>query len=132
MAGRPQLRFFLDNCVPDSVGRVLEAAGHTVIYQRDVIAVDSPDRVVALAAAKNDAILISIDKDHKAIASRFHVSNKQLRKLSRIDLRCSEPEAARRIELALDFIVFEWERAGRASDQRMFLEIQGNAFKTVR
>ena len=132
MARRVVLRFFLDNCVPDSVGRALDAAGHAVIYQRDVIAPNSPDAVVALTSAENEAILVTFDKDYKAIATRFQVSNRRLRKLSRIDFQCSEPEAARRIELGLGFIEAEWALSRKAKDKRMFIVIQGNAFKTIR
>lgn len=94
MARRRQLRFFLDNCVPGSVGQVLMESGHHVIYQRDVIARDSKDQLVALASVENDAILVTFDKDYKAIASRFQVSHRRLRRLSRIDFTCSEPHAA--------------------------------------
>ena|SRR6185437_6579066 len=71
MARRRPLRFFLDNCVPDSVGRALAEFGHEVMYQRNAIVTDAPDVLVALASAQNDAILVTFDKDHKAIASRF-------------------------------------------------------------
>ena len=130
--GRPQIRFFLDNCVPDSVGKVLSAAGHHVIYQRDVIAKDAPDILVALASAANEAVLVTFDKDHKAIASRFSVSNRKLKTLSRIDFRCTEPQAARRIEAGPSLIEAEWLLAQKASDRRLFIEIQSAAFKTNR
>lgn len=132
MADRPRLRFFLDNCVPDSVGRVLNRAGHDVIYQRSVIARDSPDALVALVSAENDAILVTSDRDHKQIASRLGVSNRRLRKLSRIQLQCDEPQAARRVEAGLSLIEAEWTLAQEIGDGRIFIEIQGNAFRTVR
>jgi predicted nuclease of predicted toxin-antitoxin system len=132
MAEKPKLRFFLDNCVPDSVGRILVAAGHEVIYQRDVIARDAPDLLVALASAANEAILVTFDRDHKAIASRFNVSNRKLKTLSRIDLRCTEPQAAERIAAGLSLIEAEWLIAQGASDRRLFMEVQSAAFKTNR
>jgi predicted nuclease of predicted toxin-antitoxin system len=131
MSERPRLRFFLDNCVPDSVGRVLAEAGHEVIYQRDVIPKDSPDKLVALTSAANEAILISFDRDHRAIASRMRVSHRKLRTLSRIDFRCTEPQAAQRIKIGLALIEAEWEHA-QLSGGRLFMEIQGAAFKTNR
>ena len=82
------MRFFLDNCVPDTVAQVLRGAGHEVILQRDAIATDSSDTLVAIASATNDAILVSFDSDFKAIAARASVSQKRLRKLSRIHMRC--------------------------------------------
>jgi predicted nuclease of predicted toxin-antitoxin system len=132
MAGRPRLRFFIDNCVPDSVGQVLIAEGHDVIFQRDVMARDAADPVVAVASAENDAILISLDKDFREIATRFNVSQRRLRKLSRIDIACPEPQAAARIRAGLPLIVWEWEQAQARADGRIFIVVQGNAFKTVR
>lgn len=132
MARRRQLRFFLDNCVPDSVGQVLMESGHHVIYQRDAIARDSKDQLVALASVGNDAILVTFDKDYKAIASRFQVSNRRLRSLSRIDFTCSEPHAAERIKLGLGFIEAEWRLALKAKDRRMFIGIGPTSFRTTR
>ena len=132
MARRRQLRFFLDNCVPDSVGQVLIDSGHLVIYQRDVIARDSKDQLVALASVENDAILVTFDKDYKAIASRFQVSHRQLRRLSRVDFTCSEPLAAKRIKLGLGFIEAEWRLALKAKDRRMFIGIGTTSFRTTR
>ncbi len=127
-----QLRFFLDNCVPDSVGRALAAAGHEVIYQRSAVARDAADILVALTSVENDAILVTFDRDHKAIASRLAVSHRRLNKLSRIDFACHEPEAARRIQAGLTFIEAEWKLACAASDRRMFIRITSISFTTTR
>ncbi|MCP4304259.1 MAG: hypothetical protein GY788_05125 [bacterium] len=132
MARRARLRFFLDNCVPDSVGRVLADAGHEVIYQREVIARDSPDTLVALTSAENDAILVTFDKDFRAVASRFRVSNRRLRKLSRIDFTCPEPQAAERMKVALSFIEAEWRIAKGVKDGRLFIGIGSTVLRTVR
>lgn len=133
MARKHQLRFFLDNCVPDSVGRAISAAGHIVIYQRQVIATNSADPEVALASARNDAILVTLNrKDFDQIANRFKVSNNYLKKLSRIDLTCKEPDAAERIKQGMSLIEAEWRIAQKSKDKRIFIVIQGNAFKTVR
>jgi predicted nuclease of predicted toxin-antitoxin system len=125
------MRFFLDNCIPDPVGHFLKAKGHEVIFQRDAIAADSSDKLVALAAAENEAILVSSDKDFKAIASRFHVSQGRLRKLSRIQFRCAEPRHVSRLELGLGLIKFEWTLCKLASDTRMFIDMD-NQFRTIR
>jgi predicted nuclease of predicted toxin-antitoxin system len=126
------MRFFLDHNVPADVARVLREAGHEVIVQKDAIAADAADPVVALTAAENDAVLISFDRDYRQIATRFGISNVRLRKLSRIQFRCTEPEAAKRLSAGLAFIEHEWELAQAGGDKRIFLEIQGNGFKTVR
>jgi len=132
MARRKPLRFFLDNCVPDSVGRPLTSAGHVVIYQRHAIATDAADILVALASVENQAILVTFDKDYKAIASRFGISHGRLRKLSRIDFSCDEPIAERRIREGLSFIEAEWSLCQKATDRRMFVRITTTTFSTVR
>lgn len=57
---------------------VLRAAGHEVIVLKDAIAPDSADPVVALAAAENEAVLVSFDKDFRFLAGRLGVGNKRL------------------------------------------------------
>lgn len=126
------MRFFLDHCVPTSVADVLRAAGHEVIVQKDAIPTDSSDVLVAVASAANDAILVSFDKDFKSIASRIHISQKRLKKLSRVSLRCSYSQAANRVRVALSFIETEWNIAQASSDKRMFIEIQNGALRTNR
>lgn len=126
------MRFFLDNCVPVAVARVLEDAGHEVILQKQAIATDSSDLLVALASAANDSVLVTFDSDFKAIASRSGVSQKRLRKLSRIQFRCTEPQAAERLKKAMSWVEEEWKIAQRSPDKRMFLEILSNALKTIR
>ena len=126
------LRFFLDNCVPKAVSRVLTDAGHEVIFQSQAIATDSSDTLVAIASATNDAILISFDSDFKALASRSNVSQRRLRRLSRIHFRCTEPQAAERLKKALSWVEAEWKIAQASPDKRMFLEILSNALKSVR
>ncbi len=126
------MRFFLDNCVPAAVARVLKDAGHDVILQKEAIATDSSDTLVAIASAENDAILISFDKDFKEIATRAAISRRRLKTLSRIHFKCTHPQAADRLAKALSWIEQEWIVAGRSPDKRMFLEIQGAALKSLR
>ena len=97
-----------------------------------ILAPDAPDPVVALTAAENAAILVSFDRDFRAIAGRLGVSNRRLRKLSRIQMRCKEPEGPKRLEEAMAFIEHEWKLAQAKSDRRIFIEILGLGLKTVR
>jgi hypothetical protein len=126
------MRFFLDNCVPDPVGHFLRGKGHEVIFQREAIARDASDRLVALAAAENEVILVTSDKDFKAIASRFMISNRKLKRLSRIQFRCDETKHVARLSVGLSLIEHEWQVAQESSDPRMFVEILDSAFKTLR
>lgn len=111
MAAQLRLKFLTDNCVPDSVGQILQDAGHEVIRLRDILPTDSVDPLVASVAELNGAILVSFDKDFKALAPRIGIGQQRFRKLSRIGFRCREPNAARRIGLALSLIEHEWEVA---------------------
>jgi predicted nuclease of predicted toxin-antitoxin system len=126
------MRFFLDHNVPIGVADCFKAAGHEVLIQKDIIAPDAADPVVAIASAAADAVLVSFDKDHNAIAHRHGISNRKLKKLSRIHLRCEPVKTAERIKAAMSFIEFEWREAMILDDQRMFIEILGKGLKTHR
>lgn len=126
------MRFFLDHNVPVAVAETLIECGHEVLIQKTMLPPNASDPVVALTSSLNDAILISFDKDHKAIANRHGIANKQLKRLSRIHFRCDYPEAAKRIKEALSFIQHEWDLAQQSTDPRMFVEILGYGLKTLR
>lgn len=68
--------------MPKAVAAALKGIGHDVMIQKDVIAPDASDPVVALASALNEAILVSFDKDHNALAHRHGIAHKQLKRLS--------------------------------------------------
>jgi len=57
------LKFFVDQCVPNSIIRALQSEGYTVFRLRDYIPPDSEDAVVIEKAQELDAILISLDND---------------------------------------------------------------------
>jgi len=91
------LKFFIDQCCPDSAGKAFESAGYEVIYLREKIAPNSPDSLVAAVAEANRAILVSLDGDFKKIAQRHGVGRRALRTLSLIKLTCRESRANERI-----------------------------------
>lgn len=117
------LRFFLDEGVPRSVGRMLEGAGHVVIYLQDAIATGSTDDIVVAAALANDAILVAVDKDMRTSARRHRISQRQFKDISLLQLRCRETLAAHRVEQALSLIELEWQWAEGKSARRLFIEI---------
>lgn len=120
------LRFFLDESVPHSVGRILTGAGHTVIYLEEAISAGSTDDVVAAAALANDAILVAIDKDMRTSARRHRISLRQFKEISLLQLRCRETQAANRVEQALELIELEWRWSEGKAARRLFIEI-GNS-----
>ena len=101
--------FMLDENVPQDVADMLIGHGHKAEFARDYIVPGSPDQVVATASEELDAILVSFDGDFETIAPRIPKGQRaRFRKLSRIWLRCGEPQAAARLEKALDFVEREY------------------------
>ena len=80
----------------------------------------------------NDAVLVSHDSDFKTLAPRAGVGKSRFRKLSRIGLKCNEPQAAGRIKVAMSLIEHEWEVAEHSSDKRMIVEIGYSVIRTIR
>ena len=80
----------------------------------------------------NDAVLVSLDTDFKTLAPRAGVGKQRFRTLSRIGLKCSEPQAAKRIVAALSLIEHEWDLAQRSSDKRMIIEIGQTTIRSIR
>ena len=74
------MRFFIDQCVPDSVGRTLREAGYETILLREKIPTNSPDTLVAAVAEANNAILVTMDGDFKKIASQYGVGRGRFKK----------------------------------------------------
>lgn len=126
------IKFFIDHCIPDAVGRALSSAGHEVVLLRTQLAPNSPDPLVAAVAEMNGAVLVSLDSDFKSLAPRAGVGRRRFRTLSRIGLKCSEPQAGARIIEALSLIEHEWDLAQRRADKRMIVEIGQTSIRTIR
>lgn len=132
MTDRPQLRFFLDECVPDSVGRVFSDSGHVVIFLREAGATGSPDPLVCALAEANDAILVSLDGDMKQIARNEGVSKGRFAHLSLLKLSCEAIHAAIRAAEALTLVEHEWMVPRQAGERRLFMEIGKKVMRTFR
>lgn len=128
---RAKLRFFLDEGVPNSVGRALEGFGHTVIYGNKTLTPSTPDPVVCLISMLDEAILVAMDKDMKRIAKENGVSNSQFARLSFVHLDCLEIDAAVRVEQAMGLLEYEWERSEGAI-RRLHLVIGAGVIRTNR
>ena len=57
------LRFFIDQCVPRSVGETLRGAGYEAEILREHIPPDAPDAKVIAYAQTIDAILVTLNGD---------------------------------------------------------------------
>lgn len=132
MTQAPVLRVFIDQCVPDSAGKAFKEHGHEVVYLRQMIAINSPDPLVAAVAEANEAILVSLGADFKQIAKRHGVGKREFRRLSLIKLGCRESQCYERILLAMSLIHHEWSVAQGSRDRRLFMEIGDKVMRTVR
>ncbi len=102
--------------------------GFETFYIRDLIPEGSVDPLVAFVAEDNSAVLVSSDGDFERIAPRIPDGQKRrFRSLSRISLRCTEYQAAQRIDSAFSFIEAEYAIAQERPDTRMILSI-GNSY----
>lgn len=127
------MHFMLDENVPVSVAEMLERHGHDVAWIRDYVPPGAPDPVVATISEELNAVLISFDGDFERIAPRIPRGRRaRFRRLSRIWMRCGEPQAARRLEVALPFVEAEFQHAQQSSDARMLVQIGKSYLRTER
>jgi hypothetical protein len=103
-----------------------------VVFLADVLPQDAEDKLVAAVAEQRGAVLVSHDRDFKRLAPRIGIGRGQYRKLSRIVLTCTEPQAEGRDRIALALIEAEWTVAQMARDQRMIIEIGSSYIRTNR
>jgi predicted nuclease of predicted toxin-antitoxin system len=116
--------FFTDHNVPDSTGNAITAAGHQLTRLRECMLTDSKDPVIAIACAEAGQVLVSHDNDFRELSKRLKLTKKDYqRRLHRIDLRCPEPDGARRIAEAMSLIEHEWALA-KSKDRPMVIAIR--------
>jgi predicted nuclease of predicted toxin-antitoxin system len=130
--GRPILRIFTDEGVPDSVGDCFANCGHHVIRLREAVATGSPDPLVCAAAEANDATLVALDGDMRALAQRRGVGQRRFRTLSLIKLSCKVTRAGERVKAAMSLIEHEWLYGADQADRRLFMEIGSDVIRTFR
>ena len=63
------LRFLADHCISNTIVQILRDSGHEVARLRDVMAVESSDRLVIAKAQEMDAILLSMNGDFADIVT---------------------------------------------------------------
>ena len=126
------MRFLLDENVPTSVATVLRDLGHRVERAIDVIPAGSPDPLLAAVSEEREAVLVSADNDFKSIGSRMRIGKGRFRRLSRIALKCSEYQAAQRLEKAMSLVEFEYRIAQESHDPRMIVIVAKSYIRTER
>lgn len=98
------MRFFLDNDVPASVGRMLRQRRHECWTAADAgLAAEGQDDNLTVYAAKHGAVLVSLD--------RQFIQRRRPNAIGQhIRLRCSEPEAAEVLAANLGHVLAYLER----------------------
>ena len=132
MPKRPHIKFFIDECAPDSVGQALKDAGFEVTFLREALPKGSPDPLVAAASERSGAVLVSFDGDFRRLAPRIPVGRRRFQNLSRVWLRCVEPNGATRIKKVMPFIISEWRLSRKARDRRMIIQIGESYIRSER
>lgn len=125
--------FVLDENVPESVARILREQGHSAESILEHVPRGSVDPVVATVSQDLGAVLISFDGDFEKIAPRIPKGHRRrFRRLSRIWMRCREPDAAKRFLEALTLVESEYAIAQSRSDVRMHIWIGGDFIRIQR
>ena len=104
-----KLEFFLDNNIPDSVGRYLQGRGHSVLRQRYHIAHDAADPVVGMTALQAGRILVTWDKDFNSQAFR----QPRFALLSRLSLSGEGPTLLPAVKEHIEVLEFQFARVPR-------------------
>lgn len=127
------MNFILDENVPIAVAEMLTRHGHVAEFIRDYVPPGAPDPLVATVSQALNAVLISFDGDFQAIAPRVpHGHRARFRTLSRIWMRCDEPDAALRFQHALSLVETEFALAQARADTRMLMWIGSSYLRTDR
>lgn len=63
------LKFFIDQCVPASIGKFLQDSGHEMLILKDYISIEAPDEIVIAKAQELGAILVSLNGDFADIVA---------------------------------------------------------------
>jgi hypothetical protein len=100
------MRLMLDQNVAQGVAAVFIANGHEVLYARDLLQQDSPDPLLAVAAALEGLIVVTHDRDFRRYRELFPQGFRtQARHATgRIVLMIDEAKAAARVADVIELI----------------------------
>lgn len=130
-SGKPVIPFFTDQNVPDSVGNAAISAGHSLTRLRDVMDTRTADPLVGVACSRAGHVLVSHDKDFRAISKRLNITQRHYQtSLHRVLMRCPEPRSAERMREALSLIEYEWDSARQGHP--MVIEIHDLSIRIYR
>ncbi len=113
----------LDECVPVSVANVFTERGHKVELVQLLMAKGVADSIVAAVGEQDAAVLVTADKDLRALAPRIPKERRRYRQLGIISIRCQGPQTETRIRQNMDLIEFEYQRSRSLRDRRLMMSI---------
>jgi predicted nuclease of predicted toxin-antitoxin system len=126
-----QLRFLIDQCVPDGVGKHLRDSGHDVLLLREVLDTRAPDQVVAAQAVHDDRILVSVDSDFKKMRNRLSINAQRFKTMAIVMFTCGQVAASSRVVTALPYILFAWGQQSGRQAKPLKIEVQGAAIRIL-
>src|SRR5689334_22202246 len=133
MAATASMFLILDENVDDAVGHYLRERGHRVEFVRELLAGGIADTVIAVFGDQNAAIVVTHDKDFKALVRRVpEGSRKRFRRLGRISMQCKETLAKQRVEGLIESIEFEYTQTQKRADPRLLMDITETGFRIIR
>ncbi|MDO9474674.1 MAG: DUF5615 family PIN-like protein [Caulobacter sp.] len=134
MQKRGSIHFFTDNDVANQVGDTLRDLGHEVTRLRDVMLDDSPDEIVASACRDRRLVLVTHNvKDFRRIVrDQLNASKAVVGALHRIELKCDQAAAQRRIAEEIGHIELDWARYENAPECELRVTIENSAVRLAR
>ena len=119
------MRLLIDQNLQEDVAEVFRKRGHDVIYSRDILLLNSPDALIAIAGAFQDLIVVTHDRDFRRFTALFPQGFRQKARSTtgRIVVGLKNPvHSPSRIEDVIEEIEFLYLRA-RAKQKRLLLMI---------
>jgi hypothetical protein len=126
------MRLLIDQNVPQPVADLFASRGHEVLYSRDVLQQNSPDQLIAITAALEGLIVVTLDADFKRYRDLFPQGFRaRARQLTgRVVIGVKEPQAAARVNQVIDLIEFHYGRAAGAG-LRLMVTITATGFNVT-
>ena len=128
-----RMLLLIDENVPVSVGRFLEARGHEVRWVVDLFPAGTPDPIIATLGDQMAAMVVTWDRDFDALVKRIPDGNKaRFRSLGRISFKCAEPRGVALLERWIDHIEFHYRATcARGGDSRLIVLVSEGGLRLM-
>ncbi|MCW5575930.1 MAG: DUF5615 family PIN-like protein [Burkholderiales bacterium] len=131
MSSKVAIPFFTDQNVPESASQFFADMGHPIVRLREVMAITTPDPVIAVACSQSGQVLVTHDTDFRQASKRLKITQREYReKLHRILLSCDFATDVDRLKDAWSVIEHEWSLIN--GSRPMSIEIRKSSIITFR